>query len=86
MASEINVNVKLYGVLRRHRPDSAPGSAHDLFTVNPSKGMTVTDLGKEWGINPSAFSAIAINGEAADEHTLLSEGDEIRIFPPSAGG
>lgn len=86
MASEIKVIVKLYGVLRRNRPAGAPGATHHSFELDLPNGATVAELAADLGINAASFSAVAINGEAAGEDTLLQDGDEVRLFPPSAGG
>jgi molybdopterin converting factor small subunit len=31
-------------------------------------------------------NAVAVNGEAAVDDVILQDGDEVRFFPPSAGG
>ena len=86
MTSEIKVTVKLYGVLRKHRPAGTPGAAHHAFELDLQNGSTIAELAADLGINAGSFSAVAINGEAASEDTLLQDGDEVRLFPPSAGG
>jgi molybdopterin converting factor small subunit len=82
----ISVSVKLYGVLRRHRPATAQGAARQPFDIELSAGSTVNDLAAELDMNPLLVSAIAVNGESATEETLLQAGDQVRLFPPSAGG
>lgn len=86
MTSEIKVTVKLYGVLRKHRPVGAPGATHHSFELDLRNGATVAELAADLGITANSFSAVAINGEAAEEDTPLRNGDEVRLFPPSAGG
>lgn len=86
MKSEIKVTVKLYGVLRKHRPAGVPGESHHSFEVDLQNGVTVAELAAHLGINAGSFSAVAINGEAAEEDSPLQDGDEVRLFPPSAGG
>lgn len=86
MSSEIKVTVKLYGLLRKHRPVNASGVTHQPFELDLQNGDTVAELAAGLGITPGSLSAVAINGEAAGEDTLLQDGDEIRLFPPSAGG
>ena len=86
MASKIKVTIKLYGLLRKHRPAVAPGAAHHSFEFDLQKGATINDLAADLGINASSFGAVAVNGEAAEEITPLQDGDEVRLFPPSAGG
>lgn len=80
------VQVKLYGILRRYRPAAAPGKVHEMFPIEINEGAMVIDLAQELGIDSSSFSAIAVNGESTGEHTVLRDGDDVRLFPPSAGG
>jgi molybdopterin converting factor small subunit len=86
VTSEIKVTVKLYGVLRKHRPARTPGAKHHSFDLDLQNGATVAELAADLGITPGSFSAVAINGETAGEDTMLQDGDEVRLFPPSAGG
>ncbi len=85
MSSLMTVTVKLYGTLRRHRPTAISGAAYQPFTFDVLPGSRVNDLAAELGIDESFVSAIAVNGEAAD-NVLLHDGDEVRFFPPSVGG
>ncbi len=80
------MTVKLYGVLRKHRPVGVPGESHHSFELDLQKGATVAELVAHLGINAGSFSAVAINGEAAEEDRPLQDGDVVRLFPPSAGG
>ncbi len=82
----ITVSVKLYGVLRRRRPDSAAGAPHQPFTFELPNGAGVDDLTTRLGISRGSVHAIAVNGQAAAAETALHDGDEVRLFPPSAGG
>lgn len=86
MTSKIKVSVKLYGVLRKHRPAEVPGAAHHSFDFDLQNGATVAELAAELGIDAGSFSAVAVNGEAAEEDNVLQDGDDVRLFPPSAGG
>ena len=82
----IEVTVKLYGVLRRQRPAAAEGAAHQAFEITLAEGAAVGDLMAELGIGRETVSAVAVNGESVDELTQLQNGDNVRLFPPSAGG
>ena len=82
----MKVTVKLYGVLRKYRPAEAPGAAHHLFEIDLQSGSSVAKLAADLGIDSGSYSAVAVNGEAAEEGVVLQEGDEVRLFPPSAGG
>jgi molybdopterin converting factor small subunit len=86
VTSRITVTVKLYGVLRKHRPADAPGARHHSFEFDLQKGATIADLAADLGIDSGSISAVALNGEAAGEDRLLEDRDEVRLFPPSAGG
>jgi len=82
----IQVRLKLYGSLRRHRPDGLEGSSRQPFEMQVPHGSTVADLLSVLNIGQGFVAAVAINGQAANMESSLHEGDEIRLFPPSAGG
>lgn len=37
-------------------------------------------------IGSGLVSAVAVNGQVANDETTLSDGDEVALFPPAAGG
>lgn len=78
--------MKLYGVLRRHRPAAATGAPHHPFSVELVAGATVADLTAHLAIDAGIVNAMAVNGDAVDEQTPLVDGDEVSLFPPAAGG
>jgi len=82
----LQVSVKLYGTLRRRRPDSAPGAPHHPFVVNLPDGASVLQLSELLDIGSGLVSAVAVNGQVANDKTTLSDGDEVALFPPAAGG
>ena len=82
----INVSVKLYGMLRRQRPVEVGGSDRRPFMMQLTAGATVTDLLTELDVGEGYVGAVAVNGQAASLDSQLNEGDEVRLFPPSAGG
>ncbi|GJM42620.1 MAG: hypothetical protein DHS20C20_29020 [Ardenticatenaceae bacterium] len=82
----MKIGVKLYGMLRANRPSGAPGLPHHSFDIIIPKGATAVHLTKQLGIEDGFVTAVAINGETAELDTTLHEGDQISLFPPSAGG
>lgn len=82
----MNVEVKLYGMLRSHRPKDASGAPHHPFFVTLADGATAVQLAAQLGIEEGLFTAVAINNETAELDALLQEGDLVSLFPPSAGG
>lgn len=82
----MNVEVKLYGLLRANRPEDAAGAPHHPFSVPLTEGMTAVQLAAQLGIEEGLFTAVAINNETAEPDALLQEGDLVSFFPPSAGG
>ena len=72
------------------------GIARDIiggstFETQITEGSTVADLKKELLEKYPRFGTlaslmIAVNTEYGNEETVLSEGDEIAIIPPVAGG
>ncbi|VAW43073.1 hypothetical protein MNBD_CHLOROFLEXI01-4856 [hydrothermal vent metagenome] len=86
MIKGLNVEVKLYGMLRVNRPKTAEGAPHHPFSVTLPEGATAVHLAAQLGIEEGLFTAVAINSETAELDTVLQEGDQISLFPPSAGG
>jgi molybdopterin converting factor small subunit len=82
----LQIEVKLYGQLRRYRPQDAPGAKHHPFNTTISEGTTAVALAKTLGIPDGLINATAVNGEATPNHIILKDGDKVSLFPPSAGG
>lgn len=82
----MELNIKLYGTLRRYRPDSATGAPHHPFTLSIPDNSTVSDLVNLLAIKDGAVNATAVNGDAVENSTLLHDGDTVSLFPPAAGG
>lgn len=82
----MNVEVRLYGALRRYRPDDIPGAPHLPFTVPLPPGATVDTLRQRLNIPDGLISAAAVNDEAVETTFSLNDGDRLSLFPPSAGG
>ena len=82
----MNVQVKLYGTLRRYRPTTAPGEAHTPFAAILPAAATVDALLAQLGIPDGLASAAAVNDEAVETDQPLRDGDRVSLFPPSAGG
>lgn len=82
----MEVEVKLYGTLRRYRPESAVGAPHHPFTTTLPTGAMVSTLARHLGIPDGLINVAAVNGETVDVTTPLQKGDEINLFPPAAGG
>lgn len=82
----VKIEVKLYGILRTNRPPEASGAPHHPFDITLEEGTTAVHLAKQLGIVDGLVTGVAINGETAELDTVLQDGDQISLFPPSAGG
>jgi molybdopterin converting factor small subunit len=82
----MKVEVRLYGSLRRYRPNDTPGAPHLPFTATLPPGATVEALGALLCIPDGLVSAAAVNNEAVEISAILRDGDKVSFFPPSAGG
>jgi molybdopterin converting factor small subunit len=82
----MKVIVKLYGVLRKHRPKNIPGSPHQPFELNLNNGTQIKELVSRLGIESGMVTGAAVNGEAAGDDSPLHDADEVSLFPPVAGG
>ncbi|MFY9399237.1 MAG: MoaD/ThiS family protein [Desulfomonilia bacterium] len=63
-----------FGVLTSKKP------APKLFEV--PEGTTAQDIIDQMRVDISEGAIILINGKPSNEQTVLSEGDELSIFPP----
>lgn len=82
----ISVNVKLFGPLYEYHPEKDKGDTSKAFVHKVQKGMTVEKLLYELEIPCDYVKIIFVNSKKASFGTVLSENDEVRIFPPIAGG
>lgn len=82
----MELTVKLYGTLRKYRPDSAGGAPHQPFVISVPERSTVIDLIHILEIGEGTVNASAVNGDAVDNQTILHDGDTVSLFPPAAGG
>ncbi len=80
------VDVKLYGMLRAKRPAEAAGAPHHPFALTLPIGATAVQVAAALGIEDGMVAVVAINNESAEQDTTLQDGDQISLFPPSAGG
>ena len=58
----------------------------DLFHMEAAPGTTVAEVLKALGIPDSTPKVIIVNGRAAGPTRELTEGDQLTLFPPVAGG
>ncbi len=82
----MKVEVKLYGILRTHRPSEVSGAPHHPFGIKAEAGATAVHIINQLGIEEGLVTAVAINNETAELDTVLHDGDQVSLFPPSAGG
>jgi sulfur carrier protein ThiS len=82
----MELTVKLYGTLRKYRPDSAGGAPHQPFTISMPGNSAVMDLIRSLEIMEGSVNAAAVNGDSVDNETILQDGDTVSLFPPAAGG
>ena len=79
----ITVHVKLFATLRRVRPNLALGQS---FAVALPEGATVADLIGELGLPEEEVKLVFVNATYRERDHVLSDGDEVGIFPPVGGG
>jgi molybdopterin converting factor small subunit len=82
----MNVEVRLYGTLRRYRPAHVSGEPHQPFAALLPPGATIDSLSEALRIPEGFVSAAAVNDEAVESSAALHDGDRVSLFPPSAGG
>ena len=77
----MRVQVKLFAGLRKLAPEGK-----SPFPLELPDGATVGDLLKTLGVPEDKPKILLVNGRHAGNEQGLSEGDEVSIFPPVAGG
>jgi molybdopterin synthase sulfur carrier subunit len=79
----ITVHVKLFATLRRYREGLKIGEA---FPVELPDGATTGHLIGQLGLPEEEVKMVFVNGRVYDRDRVLSNGDELGIFPPVGGG
>ncbi len=77
------VDVKLFATLRKYRPELGVGEA---FAVQVPDGATVADLIRLLGLPEDQARIVFVNAVASEQGHVLSDGDQVGIFPPVGGG
>jgi molybdopterin converting factor small subunit len=79
----LKVNARLHATLRRATPDGP----QNRVTVELEEGATVASLLSFLEIDMApAYLLVIINKRRVEPDYLLSDGDEIDLFPPISGG
>jgi sulfur carrier protein ThiS len=80
----MHVRIKLMSALRNKLP---PGSTGGTAHVELEPGSSVADALERLEIQSSHVHLVSVNGEMEPDHArVLSDGDELMVFPPVAGG
>jgi molybdopterin synthase sulfur carrier subunit len=78
----MRIRVKLIGALRKQLPNSQ-GSAE----IEVESGATVGSALEKLELPAGRIHLVMVNGEMEhDRARSLSDGDEVTLFPPVAGG
>ena len=77
----MEVHVRLYGVLR----EKLPADDHGRAVLDVPGGTTVADILTRFDI--SGHFHVSVNEEIVEDwQTLLHDGDQVDVLPPTAGG
>ncbi len=77
------VKVKLFASLRKYYPEVPLGES---FDVNIESGTTIAQLYKQLGLPEELFKIALVNGLYRERDHMLTDNDELGIFPPVGGG
>ena len=77
----MSVHVHLFAYLTKYSPTS-----QEKFDLDLGPGTTVGQLLESLRIPANFEKRALVNGRHADSSTPLSDGDEVFIYPPAAGG
>ena len=74
------IEIHLYGKLRRYAPDSDP--CGDSILRLAGGGKTIAQIVKEIGIDKRDLGAnVFVNGEYSELERVLHSGDRLALFP-----
>jgi len=76
----MKVKVKLMSIFAKY------SKAGDDGLTSVKEGGSISDLVAELGMPRKLVRIIAVNGKQVDINAGLSDGDEVFLFPPAAGG
>ena len=79
----MQVTVILFGPYAQHLP---PGSKGGRATVEVDDGTTVAGLLDSLGVPEDGRRYVTLDGRKAESASELSEGAELRVIVPLAGG
>jgi molybdopterin converting factor small subunit len=79
----VKVTVRLLATFRDFLPQDAVRSA---LCVDVDESATVQALLEGLGVPHDLPSIVLVNGRYAAEHSRLTDGDVVSVFPPLIGG
>ncbi len=79
----IEVEIRLFGVLRANYPGKKPG---EPICISLPEGAAVEHLLRTLDLPSETVKIVFVNGVICKENYCLKDGDRVGIFPPIAGG
>ncbi|MDP2662617.1 MAG: MoaD/ThiS family protein [Dehalococcoidia bacterium] len=84
MGSDIRIEVRLFGKLRRFARRSEV-SAESIVRVKATTGENIQGILDRLGISGAEVSNIFLNGTLVQLDELIGDGDRLGIFPDNMG-
>jgi sulfur-carrier protein len=82
MADTVTISVKLFATLKRY----LPAGSQDGFSLSLPSGATVQDAINALHIPPEQAGMLVAGDSYIEKEAPLTEGLQLNIFPPLAGG
>jgi sulfur-carrier protein len=79
----MRIKVRLFATLRQYRPGCGIGQT---FELDLPDGATIEAAVDTIGIPRDSTKTVFVNGYVCEPGHSLSDGDEVGMFPPVAGG
>lgn len=77
----MRVRVRLHGYLHGYAESKSPE-----FDLELSSGVTLAELIRNLKIPDSEVWVVSLNGKNVPVSTVLSNNDDVSVFPPVTGG
>lgn len=82
----MEVRIRMHGSLGRHHAEDSTNSGNGISITFPQKEISMAQVFDRLHIPEESVGFVAVNGVRTAKDTVVTDGDEIAIFPMVTGG